>query len=79
LAQNIFLSSDPQLAKQLLDYKKGLFVAERQSTANHMKRLREGLPNTIATSGMHTDVIRDLRRINTYVTSIAYGLVDNES
>lgn len=76
LAQSIFLSSDPALARQLLDYKRGLVKAERESIANHMKRLREGLPQTIATSGMHTDVIRDLRRINTYITSIAYGILD---
>lgn len=78
LAQSIFLSSDPVLAKQLLDYKRGLVIAERESTVNHMKRLREGLPQTMATSGMHTDVIRDLRRINTYITSIAYGILNND-
>jgi len=75
LAQSIFLSSDPILAKQLLDYKKGLKAAESASAENHMKRLREGLPATMATSGMHMDVIRDLRRINTYVTSVAYGVL----
>ena len=78
LAQSIFLSSDPVLAKQLLDHKRGLVAAEKESTANHMKRLREGLPQTVATSGMHTDVIRDLRRINTYITSIAYGVLKDE-
>lgn len=75
LAQSIFLSSDPILAKQLLDYKKGLKAAESASAENHMKRLRAGLPATMATSGMHMDVIRDLRRINTYVTSVAYGVL----
>lgn len=76
LAQSIFLSSDSDLAKQLLDYKKGLKIAENVSAKNHMKRLRVGLPNTIATSSMHMDVIRDLRRINTYVTSVAYAILD---
>lgn len=75
MAQSIFLSSDPVLAKQLLDYKKGLKAAESASAENHMKRLREGLPATMATSGMHMDVIRDFRRINTYVTSVAYGVL----
>ena len=75
LAQSIFLSSDPALAEQLLGYKKGLKDAESASAQNHMKRLRAGLPATMATSGMHMDVIRDLRRINTYVTSVAYGVL----
>jgi len=78
LAQSIFLSSDPLLAKQLLDYKKGLKAAESKSAANHIKRLREGLPETMATSGMHMDVIRDLRRINTYISSIAYGVLNDK-
>ena len=78
LAQSIFLSSDPGLAKQLLGYKKGLKIAESKSSMKHMKRLRAGLPNTIATSSMHMDVIRDLRRINTYVTSVAYAILERD-
>jgi phosphate:Na+ symporter len=75
LAQNIFLSSDPELARQLLDYKRGLKLAENESAMNHLKRLKAGLPATMATTGMHTDVIRDFRRINTYITSVAYDAV----
>jgi phosphate:Na+ symporter len=78
LAQSIFLSSDPVLARQLLDYKKGLVKAERDSMQNHMARLREGLPQTVATSGIHTDVLRDFRRINTYITAIAYGVLSKD-
>lgn len=77
LAQSIFLSSDPILAKQLLDYKKGLKIAETKTSKNHMDRLRQGLPDTIATSSMHMDVIRDLRRINTYVSSVAYAILES--
>jgi phosphate:Na+ symporter len=77
LAQNIFLSSNPDLAKQLLDYKKGLKIAESKTSANHMKRLQERLPETMATSGIHMDVIRDLRRINTYVTSVVYDVLED--
>jgi len=78
LAQSIFLSSDRALAKQLLDYKKGLKHAEIDSGKNHINRLREGLPATIATSGMHMDIIRDLRRINTYISSVAYTILEDE-
>ena len=75
LAQNIFLSSDPTLAKQLLTYKKGLKLAEVESAANHMKRLQKGIAATVSTSGTHMDVIRDYRRINTYATSVAYDVL----
>ena len=78
LAQTIFLSSDPALAKTLLNYKKGLKVAEIESAENHMERLKKGLSQSMATSGMHMDIIRDLRRVNTYIASIAYSVLDNK-
>ena len=78
LAQSIFLSSDPTLAKQLVGYKKRLRDAEHKSASNHIKRLQQGLTATVATSGVHMDIIRDLRRINTYVTSVAYGVLEDE-
>ena len=79
LAQSIFLSHDPQLAKQLLDYKKGLKQAETATAKSHMKRLKSGVSESIATSDIHMDVIRDLRRINTYVSSVAYSILDEKS
>ena len=78
MAQSLFLSSDPALAKQLLSYKKGLKVAENKSAKNHIKRLQEGLPQTMSTSGMHMDVIRDYRRVNTYISSIAYTSLETK-
>ena len=77
LAQSIFLSNDPSLAKQLIDYKKGLKIDEKNSAAKHMKRLQARLPESMATSEMHMDVIRDLRRINTYITSVAYSILED--
>jgi phosphate:Na+ symporter len=79
LAQSIFLSNDPKLARQLIDYKKGLKLAESATAKSHMKRLRSGLPETVATSDIHMDVIRDLRRINSYVSSVAYEILDENS
>jgi phosphate:Na+ symporter len=79
LAQSIFLSNDPKLAKQLIDYKKGLKIAENATAASHMKRLKSGITESIATSDIHMDVIRDLRRINSYISSVAYSILDEES
>lgn len=78
LAQSIFLSNDPKLAKQLIDYKKGLKVAENATAKSHMKRLKSGITESIATSDIHMDVIRDLRRINSYISSVAYSVLDEE-
>jgi phosphate:Na+ symporter len=76
-AQNIFLSEDPDLAQKLVDRKKEVGIAERASSAMHFDRLREGLPASLATSSLHLDIIRDYRRINSYITSIAYEILEN--
>ena len=77
LAQNLFLSEDPKLARQLIDSKKDIREAEQATSTQHFQRLREGLPETIATSSLHLDIIRDYRRINSYVSSVAYQIIEN--
>ncbi|MCB1782953.1 MAG: Na/Pi cotransporter family protein [Alphaproteobacteria bacterium] len=77
MAQTIFISEDPKLARQLVEGKKTIREAEWQSSVQHFKRLREGLPETISTSALHTDIIRDYRRINSYVTTVAYSILNN--
>ncbi|MEM7650718.1 MAG: Na/Pi cotransporter family protein [Pseudomonadota bacterium] len=76
-AQTIFLSEDPNLAQQLVDQKKEIGHAARASSEMHFDRLREGLPETIATSSLHLDIIRDYRRINSYITTVAYAILEN--
>jgi phosphate:Na+ symporter len=43
---------------------------------SHLQRLRRGTPESIETSGLHLDVIRDLKRINSHLTSVAYPILD---
>lgn len=76
LAQNIFLSEDPALAQDLIDQKRVVTQAAKDSSMKHFERLRSGLPETIATSSLHLDIIRDYRRINSYITSVAYNILD---
>lgn len=76
LAQNVFVSSDLDLARRLLESKDRLRALERHATAAHMDRIREGIPETIATSSLHLDIIRDYRRINSYVATIAYAILE---
>ena len=77
LAQNIFLSEDPILAQQLVDNKRIVREAEATSSALHFERLSEGLKETVATSAIHLDIIRDYRRINSYITVVAYTILEN--
>lgn len=76
LAQTIFISEDPKLARQLVEGKKHVREAEKKSTEQHIKRMRSRLPDTISTSALHTDVIRDFRRINSHITTVAYSILE---
>ncbi|MCC7304807.1 MAG: Na/Pi cotransporter family protein [Alphaproteobacteria bacterium] len=78
LAQTIFLSEDPDLASQLVEKKKSVREAESETSREHFKRLRAGLAQSIATSSMHLDIIRDLRRINSHITSVAYAIAEHQ-
>lgn len=75
-AQHIFLSEDPALAQKLVEGKRTIREAERTTSTLHFERMRTGLPETIATSALHLDIIRDYRRINSYITTIAYAIIE---
>lgn len=77
LAQSLFISEDPALARQLIDSKNTIRKAEQETSTQHFQRLREGLPETIATSSLHLDIIRDYRRINSYISTVAYSILEN--
>lgn len=77
MAHNIFLSEDPALAQQLVEGKKAIREAEQATSSHHFERMRTGLPETIATTSLHLDIIRDYRRINSYVTTVAYSILEN--
>lgn len=76
IAQAIFMSEDSKLARQLVDNKKEVRTAAQESAAKHFKRLKSGNAESLATSALHTDIIRDFRRVNTYTTTIAYSILE---
>ena len=78
LAQTVFVSGDVRLARKMSTGKDVLRKAEQQAMAHHIERLREAIPETIATSSMHLDIIRDYRRINTYMCTVAYALLEQK-
>lgn len=78
LAFNVFMSSDSNMAAQLVEEKKEVRDAELRASTNHIKRLRQGNPETLATSSLHMDIIRDLKRINSHVASVAYPILESK-
>ncbi|ODT66833.1 MAG: sodium:phosphate symporter [Pelagibacterium sp. SCN 63-23] len=76
LAQTVFLSRDEHMARRLMEGKVTIRHKERQSSERHLARLREGRPETLQTTGLHLDVLRDLKRINAHLASVTYPILD---
>jgi phosphate:Na+ symporter len=76
IAFGVFMSGDIAQARALLAQKANLRNAELAAIERHLDRLREGRPETIETTSLHLDVLRDLRRIHSHVCSVAYPVLD---
>jgi phosphate:Na+ symporter len=76
LALNVFISNDVRMARRLLEEKVAFRELERTASENHLRRLQRGTRESLETSSLHLDVIRDLKRINSHLTSVAYPILD---
>ena len=76
IAFGVFMSGDVNEARKLLVEKTHLRNTEIAATERHLDRLREGRPETIETTSLHLDVLRDLRRIHSHICSVAYPVLD---
>jgi len=76
LAIGVYMSGDLDPARQLLAQKEKLREIERVGSEQHLERLRSGRVQSIETSSLHLDIIRDLKRINSHLTSVAYPILD---
>lgn len=76
LALNVFISDDLVLARRLLREKTAVRDMEREFVELHYARIAHGRPESIESSSLHLDVLRDLKRINGHLTSVAYPILD---
>jgi phosphate:Na+ symporter len=76
IAFGVFMSGDANEARKLLVEKSALRNTELAAIERHLDRLREGRPETIETTSLHLDVLRDLRRIHSHICSVAYPVLD---
>jgi phosphate:Na+ symporter len=76
IAFGVFMSGDVGEAHKLLTEKSALRNAELAATERHLDRLREGRPESIETTSLHLDVLRDLKRIHSHICSVAYPVLD---
>ena len=76
IAQTIFVTGDETLARQLMEVKVSVRRLEKQSSDRHLERLRDGRPDSLQTSSLHLDMLRDLKRINAHIVSVAHPILD---
>jgi phosphate:Na+ symporter len=78
LAAGVFMSSDVATARTLLSEKEGMRALEQEAMDNHFQRLRDSRPESLETSALHLDIVRDLKRIAAHIASVAYPILERE-
>ena len=76
IAQTIFVTRDFNLARQLMEMKVEVRRMEKQSAERHLERLRDGRADSLQTSSLHLDMLRDLKRINAHMIVVAHPIMD---
>jgi phosphate:Na+ symporter len=78
LAGSVFISGDAVAARALMEQKEEMRALEKVAMANHFERLRDARPESVETSGLHLDVVRDLKRIAAHISAVAYPILERE-
>ena len=76
IAFSVFMTGDVEAARRLVREKAELRSIELAAGDQHFERLREGRPESIETSSLHLDILRDLKRIHSHVCSVAYPVLE---
>jgi phosphate:Na+ symporter len=76
-AQTVFVTGDFKLARQLMEIKVDVRRLEKNSSERHLERLRDGKAESLQTSSLHLDMLRDLKRINAHIVSVAHPILDD--
>lgn len=75
-AQTVFVTGDVNLARRLMEIKVDVRRLEKRSAERHLERLRDGKQESLQTSSVHLDMLRDLKRINAHIVSVAHPILD---
>jgi phosphate:Na+ symporter len=76
IALSVFMSGDPVEAKKLIAEKTELRNVELAAAEHHIERLRDGRRESMETTSLHLDVLRDLKRIHSHIASVAYPAIN---
>uniref|UniRef100_UPI000640E9D1 Na/Pi cotransporter family protein n=1 Tax=Chromobacterium subtsugae TaxID=251747 RepID=UPI000640E9D1 len=76
LAFSLFLSGDIGSARRLLDEKAKFRELELAMSESHLARLREGRLESLESSSLHLDILRDFKRIHSHICATAYPILE---
>jgi phosphate:Na+ symporter len=77
LAMNVFLNNDVHDAQRLVEEKVKFRELEMQNYEKHLARLADQTVQSLETSSLHLDLMRDLKRINSHFCSVAYPILES--
>ena len=66
------------LAEKVKSERARISELERHFYRRHIKRLEEGLSESVETSSIHLDVLANLKRINTNITGLVTSLLGGQ-
>ena len=75
-AAAVFMTDDARAARELLGEKEVFRDLETQATEAHFARIRAGRVESVETSALHLDMLRDLKRINAHIAAAAYPVLE---
>ena len=75
-AAAVFMTDDVRAARTLLGEKEVFRDLETRATEAHFARIRAGRVESVETSALHLDVLRDLKRINAHIAAAAYSVLE---
>ncbi len=76
MAITAFERKDPEMAERVIKEKTRIRQCERTLSISHIKRLHEGISETIESSSIHLDILTNLKRITSHITSIAHTVIE---
>jgi phosphate:Na+ symporter len=71
MAASLFMTQDPRAARLLADEKIAFREVESEATSSHFARLQSGGRDTVETSTLHLDLLRDMKLINSHIVAAA--------
>jgi phosphate:Na+ symporter len=72
----VFMTDDARAARRLIGEKEIFRDLEARATEAHFARIRAGRVESVETSALHLDVLRDMKRINAHIAAAAYPVLE---